>query len=156
MAGYNKNAKDGDSDGFVQDGTEWERPVEESVVEPELAEEPAAEEPVAEEPAPVEDKGELISSPEPSEEKTEPAMALVADGVIGTGSKKTSKKAKKSAGTTNPKEPVVAIYSTRNVTWVGVGRVLTGLNLVPESEAAKWLERDHIRKAEPSEVSGEL
>ena len=25
--GYNPNAKDGDKDGFLQDGTKWERPV---------------------------------------------------------------------------------------------------------------------------------
>lgn len=25
--GYNPNAKDGDGDGFLQDGTKWERPV---------------------------------------------------------------------------------------------------------------------------------
>jgi len=25
--GYNPNAKDGDGDGYVQDGTKWERPV---------------------------------------------------------------------------------------------------------------------------------
>lgn len=41
---YNENAIDGDGDGLVQDGTEWERPAEEPVVEP------AVEEPVAEAP----------------------------------------------------------------------------------------------------------
>jgi hypothetical protein len=149
MSEFNDKATDGDGDGFVQDGTEWERPVEELTVEPETTEEP-----VTEDPAPVEEKGEVISSPEPSEEKAEPALALIADGIIGTGSKKkTSKKVSKPVSV---KEATVALYSTRNVTWVGVGRVLTGLNLVPESEAAKWLERDHIRKAEPSEVSQEL
>tara|TARA_R110000796_G_scaffold148762_6_gene265648 strand:- start:784 stop:1233 length:450 start_codon:yes stop_codon:yes gene_type:complete len=149
MSDFKNDAIDGDGDGFVQDGTEWERPVEEVAVEPETTEEPETESP-----APVEEKGEVISSPEPSEE-AEPALALIADGVIGTGSKKkTSKKATKPAA--GPKEATVALYSTRNVTWVGVGRVLTGLNLVSESESVKWLERDHIRKAEPSEVSREL
>lgn len=47
-ASYNPAAKDGDGDGFVQDGTEWERPEDvepaETLtdVEPDLPEEPLA------------------------------------------------------------------------------------------------------------------
>lgn len=152
MAEYNKDARDGDGDGFVQDGTEWERLLaEEASSEPEVELEPEA----VEEPAPVEEKGELISSPEPTEDLPVPALAPVADGVIGsTTAKKKAKK--KPAGDTSPKEEIVAVYSTRNVTWVGVGRVLTGLNLLPKSEADQWLTRDHCRKADASEVSKDL
>jgi hypothetical protein len=153
MAEYKEDARDGDGDGFLQDGTEFERPVEETTVESEIAEEPET----VEEPAPVEEKGDLISSPEPSESESAPALTPVANGVIGSGTAKKKSTAKKSSkGDTSPKEQTVAVYSTRNVTWVGVGRVLTGLNLLPKSEAAQWLTRDHVREAEPSEVSKEL
>jgi len=43
--GYNPDAKDGDGDGKVQDGTEFERPVEEPTPEPEPAPEPVVEAP---------------------------------------------------------------------------------------------------------------
>lgn len=45
---YKEDAFDGDGDGFVQDGTEWERPVEEPVAEEVIIEEPVIEEPVVE------------------------------------------------------------------------------------------------------------
>jgi hypothetical protein len=152
MAEFNPEATDGDGDGFVQDGTEFERPVEEVSVEPEVAEEPAVE--LAEEV-----KGdEVISSPERpvDAEPVEQALAPVADGVIGTGTKKKPAKKKPAAKQASDKEETVALYSTRNVTWVGVGRVLTGLNLVPKSQADKWIGRDHIRVADAAEVSKEL
>jgi transposase len=45
---FKEDARDGDGDGFVQDGTEWERPVEEVIAEEEIVEEPVIEEPVVE------------------------------------------------------------------------------------------------------------
>lgn len=143
---FNPNAIDGDGDGMVQDGTEFERPVEEVVVEPE---------PVVTE-APEAESDGLIASPEPVA-SSEPALAPVADGVIGTGTKKAvAKKPAAKKGDTSPKPEMVAIYSTRNVSWVGVGKVLTGLNIVTKEAADQWLTRDHVRAADPKEVAKEL
>ena len=143
---FNPDATDGDGDGLVQDGTEWERPVEDAAVMPEV-------EAVVEEAPEAEEDG-LISSPEPVASE-EPALAPVSDGVIGTSTKKkTTKKAPK--GDTSPKPETVALYSTRNVTWVGVGRVLQGLNIVTKEQADKWIGRDHIRLADPKDVAKEL
>ena len=79
-------------------------------------------------------------------------------GTIGT--KKPKAKADK------PKEDVkkveipagetVAIYSTRNVTWDGVGKVFTGYNIVTPKQAEEWLKRNHIRLATPEEVAKEF
>lgn len=149
---FNPDAIDGDGDGMVQDGTKWERPVEEASVMPDVEPEP---EPVVEA-APEAESDGLISSPEPVA-SSEPALAPVADNVIGTGTKKkTAKKPAAKAGDTSPKPEMVAIYSTRNVSWIGVGRVLTGLNIVTKEQADKWLTRDHIRAADPKEVAKEL
>lgn len=141
---FNPDAIDGDGDGMVQDGTEFERPVEEVAVEP-----------VVEEAPETKDEG-VISSPEPVA-SAEPALAPVADGVIGTGTKKkTAKKPAAKKGDTSPKPKMVAIYSTRNVSWPGVGRVNIGLNIVAEEQAKQWLTREHIRAADPKEVAKEL
>lgn len=50
----------------------------------------------------------------------------------------------------------VAVHSTRNVTWNGVGKVYTGYNIVTQEQADKWLTRDHIRLATPQEVAKEF
>lgn len=49
----------------------------------------------------------------------------------------------------------VAVYSTRNVSWLGVGRVSKGYNIVSKESAEKWMTRDHIRLATPEEVASE-
>jgi hypothetical protein len=49
----------------------------------------------------------------------------------------------------------VAIHSTRNVSWMGVGKVLKGYNIVSKESADKWLTRDHVRLATPEEVASE-
>jgi hypothetical protein len=61
------------------------------------------------------------------------------------------KKEKKSA-----KKDTVAIHSTKNVTWPGVGKVYVGYNIVEKDESEKWLTRSHIRLATPQEVAKEF
>ena len=47
----------------------------------------------------------------------------------------------------------VAIHSSKNVSWPGVGKVLKGYNIVTKANAKKWLERSHVRIATPEEVA---
>ena len=87
----------------------------------------------------------LATSPNPSVVSND-------DNVIGSGSAERKETAKQ--------EPViekesVAVYSTKNVTWSGVGQVSKGYNIVTKQAAEKWAERDHIRIATPEEVAGE-
>ena len=50
---------------------------------------------------------------------------------------------------------MVACFSTKNVTWQGVGSISKGYNIFSKSEADKWLTRNHVRLAKPEEVAGE-
>jgi hypothetical protein len=53
------------------------------------------------------------------------------------------------------KKETVALFSTRNVLWEGVGKIDKGYNIVDKAEAEKWLKRDHVRTATPEEVAEE-
>lgn len=80
------------------------------------------------------------------------AVGSVADGAIGVASaprqpKKAAPAKKKVA------QETVALHSTKNVTWPGVGKVYTGYNIVDKSVADQWLTRSHIRMATPDEVA---
>lgn len=74
----------------------------------------------------------------------------VTDAPKKTASPKTAESAPKVK-----KEPTVAIHSTRNVIWEGVGKVDKGYNIVPEKIAEKWITRNHVRLATPEEVARE-
>jgi hypothetical protein len=128
--------------------------------EAEVVETPAVveETPVVEEaPAVVE---EPVSAPEENtivveeEIKESKALAAVENGAIGS----TTVKAKKA-----PAKPVVpattgdtvAIRSTKNVAWQGVGKVSRGINIVTKAEADQWLTRNHVTLVSPEEVAKE-
>ena len=131
--GFNPDATDGDGDGMVQDGTEFERPAE-----------PA-----------VEETSDVIKADEPVE--SEPAITNVADGVIGTGIKSAPKPKKapaKKATTTEPEK--VAIFASRNLVWPGVGKIKKGYNFVSKEDAEKWDSLDSVRIAEPNEIKANL
>lgn len=149
---FNPEAIDGDNDGLVQEGTEFERTVEEVEVNPveeTVAEEPVAvvEEPVIEEVVP---EPTVIVAPEPVE--TAPAITSVEDGVIGTG--KVSKK--KAAPAPKPAaEPVgekVAIFASRNIHWQGMGKIQKGYAIVSKEDAEKWVTLPAVRLATPEEI----
>lgn len=80
------------------------------------------------------------------------AVGPVADGAIGVAS--TPRPAKKSAPSKKKAaQDTVALHSTKNVTWPGVGKVYTGYNVVDKDAADQWLTRSHIRVATPEEVA---
>ncbi len=72
------------------------------------------------------------------------------ENVIGSASAE-----KKEAINTKASESknTVAIYSTKNVSWSGVGQVSKGYNIVTKQAAEKWVTRNHIRIATPEEVA---
>lgn len=55
----------------------------------------------------------------------------------------------------NAKGETVAIYSTRNVSWPGIGVIHKGYNIVTAEQAEQWLTRKHVRSATPQEVAQE-
>lgn len=101
----------------------------------------------------------LIANDEPviPEEKAEEivqALAPLSTGAIGAVSVPKPKKPKKVE--TPKKDSVkVALKSTRNVTWPGVGKVLTGINYVTPEQAEQWKTRDHITLLSPEDVAKE-
>jgi DNA-binding protein H-NS len=117
---------------------------------------------------------------EPTIEQVKPVEAEEPKNVISSGSQRTGKKSEEVAGITavengvigtgtvkpKPKNVVkqqdkpevekVAIYSSKNVTWTGVGKVYRGYNIVTKEAADKWLTRDHTRVATPEELAKEF
>jgi hypothetical protein len=89
----------------------------------------------------------------PKLEKEVQAIGLI-NGAIGI-TKLVQKDKKQEIVKKEKREKTVAIHSTRNVTWNGVGKVYRGYNIVDEETAEKWLTREHIRIATPSEVAAE-
>ena len=138
--------------------------VEAPVVEeaPVVTEAPVVEAPKAEaapaEPAKEEVKAEeptAITTPATAGSDTVQALGPVGDGAIGaTVTKREPRKAAVAKPDNDPK--TVAIKSTKNVTWTGVGKVLKGINIVSEKEAAQWLTRDHITVVTPEQVKSEF
>jgi hypothetical protein len=145
---------------------------EEAVVETQVVEETSVveETPVVEE-APVETQPEpVVEAPTPVVEEpvsaiTTPsynspveevqALGLVGDGAIGaTTTVRQPRAAKKKVEA--PVAEKVAIHSTKNVTWQGVGKVYRGYNIVTQEAADQWLTRSHTRLATPEEVAREF
>jgi hypothetical protein len=79
------------------------------------------------------------------------SVSVTNGGAIGSSSATKANKPTKSDG-----EGKVAIFSTRNVTWQGLGSVKKGYNIVSEDAAKKWSTRGHIRVATPEEVAKEF
>jgi len=103
-----------------------------------------------------ENKEDVVTLPESKAEKT--TVESVENNVVGTSTKPT-KAAKNPKLTTVKKEgkpEKVAIHSSKNASWNGVGSVYRGYNIVLPEHAEKWLTRNHIRPATPEEVAKEF
>jgi hypothetical protein len=81
-------------------------------------------------------------------------ITSVSDGVIGTGVVRRQPKVQKLIP--EKIEEKVAVYSTKNVSWPGIGKVQKGYNIVTKEQAEKWLSRNHVRTATPEEVAQEF
>ena len=82
------------------------------------------------------------------------AVTTTNNGAIGSGPAERSPKVK-ATEPTETKIKTVALFSTRNVLWEGVGKINKGYNIVDEAKAEQWLKRDHVRIATPEEVAEE-
>ena len=96
---------------------------------------------------------EYINKPNKPVSKKQ-GIGSVNNGAIGVAPVQ-PKAAKPKPEVEKPKE-TIAVYSTRNVSWSGVGNVSRGYNIVTKAAADKWLTRDHIRLATPEEVAKEF
>ena len=104
---------------------------------------------------PTTDDNNVIASPatkKPGGAK-KPSLSTDSNGVL---SSKAGAKKDKPKVAPQPEIEKVAVFSTRNVTWNGVGKVYRGYNIVSVDEADKWLTRDHVRLATPEEIAEEF
>jgi hypothetical protein len=46
----------------------------------------------------------------------------------------------------------VAVYSLRNLSWIGIGTLTEGYNIVTKEDADKWITNKSVRTATPEEV----
>jgi hypothetical protein len=83
-------------------------------------------------------------------------VGLVGEGAIGSTTKKVSSVPKAKVEKKVEKVEKVALHSTKNVSWPGVGKISKGYNIVKEDLADLWLTRDHVRTATPEEVAREF
>jgi hypothetical protein len=126
--------------------------------------------PVVEEVLAVEDVSVEAPEVENIVEAVEPAETIATDsfanteevqaigtvnGAIGatTAPRESRKPAKR---VPEEKKETVAIHSSKNVSWEGVGNVNRGINIVSKAAADKWLTRSHITLATPEEVAREF
>ena len=82
--------------------------------------------------------------------KKKSALVTNESGALVSGK---AEKLNKKETVTAKKSEGVAIYSTKNVSWQGVGNISKGYNIVSEEEAARWQTRGHVRLATPEEVA---
>ena len=117
---------------------------------------PVVEEPVLENPPvsePEQPAENTITTPSYARVSEEvQTLGSVGDGAIGATTAVKEPKKATPAKSKNKKE-TVALFSSKNVTWNGVGKVYRGYNIVTKEEADKWLTREHIRVATPEEVA---
>lgn len=96
------------------------------------------------------DANGVITSPTKKKSKPAPSI-MVVDGAIGSpGANR--KDQVKTLEEPKTKKETVALFSTKNVFWDGVGEVKRGYNFVLPAQAEKWKTRGHIRVATPAEI----
>jgi hypothetical protein len=94
------------------------------------------------------------SAEKPETEKDIAAIALISGGVIGVGTASAKPKVKVKKEET--KLTTVAIFSSRNINWQGVGSIVKGYNFVSEEASNTWLTRSAVRIASPDEIKANL
>jgi len=46
----------------------------------------------------------------------------------------------------------VAVYSLKNISWTGLGKLTVGYNIVTKEQADQWITNKSVREATPEEV----
>jgi hypothetical protein len=90
-----------------------------------------------------------------SKKKKSGSTVSVGNGVIGSAGAE-RKTTTKSTPNKKVENDTVAIYSTKNADWRGVGSIAKGYNIVSVAQSEKWLTRNHVRLATPEEVAKEF
>jgi hypothetical protein len=148
---FDPNATDGDGDGVVQDGTKFERPAGTA---------PEGFDPEAKDgdgDGMVQDGTEFerpVDEPAIVEEKLEAAPEPVEPEAPKTPKKEEPKPepAKKKPAPAKADSDKVALFSTKNAYWEGLGRLSRGHNIVSKEDASQWLTLGYVREATVDEI----
>ena len=101
--------------------------------------------------AAIEASGNSVVTANTESPNLKPTVQQNSDGVIGSAtSKEMPKVTKKESPVSNGK---VAVFSERNLSWNGVGKLNSGYNFVGKEDAQKWIRQRGVRLATPEEVS---
>jgi len=85
-----------------------------------------------------------------------PAIVPNNNGIISSGRADKLNAEKPNKPQKQEKKETIAVFSSKNVTMAGIGKVYRGYNIVDKEAGEKWLQRDHIRLATPEEIKEEF
>jgi hypothetical protein len=88
-------------------------------------------------------------------EKNKQALGSVGNGIFGTVTVSSDSISETKEKKEKEVKDLVAIYSSKNIYWSGVGKILKGYNIVERHNAEKWITKPGIRIADPEEVAKE-
>jgi hypothetical protein len=106
-------------------------------------------------PVAVEEDANIVSSPKASApaKPKKPSVGIVNGAIGSTGADRKPRVAPKVA---EPEPKTVAVFSSKNISWTGVGKLRSGYNILTEKQAELWLTRKAVRLATPEEVAKEF
>lgn len=105
----------------------------------------------------IPNEGNVIGPPRFAHRDAEPQdLGNIGDGTIGTAPKAAMQKKKNFVNKSSENVEKVALFSTKNLSWSGVGSLVKGYNILNKSVAEKWLAKtSQVRLATPEEVKKE-
>jgi hypothetical protein len=154
---FNNENNEAPVENIVAEEAPIEAPVAEEPVVETKVEEVAAENNIEASVSEVSESSDAITTNDlnRSASDTVQAVGSIVNGVIGVT--QTPRPAREAVNVAPKKSnKTVAIHSTKNVSWSGVGKVYRGYNIVTPEQADKWLTRSHVRLATPEEVAKEF
>lgn len=98
----------------------------------------------------------IVGAPRYPARQSEPQdLGSINNGTIGTGAKKKVEKKENFVNRGSEKKEKVALYSSKNLSWTGVGKLIKGYNILNKDTAEKWLTKNGVRIATPEEIKKE-
>jgi hypothetical protein len=94
----------------------------------------------------------IVRGPEPVKRVPKSSSFSNENNVIGSRAAE-NVAPKKDTPTPKQDENKIAIFSEKNMHWLGVGHLKTGYNIVTKEAASKWLTKNVVREATPQEVA---
>jgi len=154
---FNNENNEAPVENIVAEEAPIEAPVAEEPVVETKVEEVAAENNIQASVSEVSESSDAITTNDLSRSASDTVQAVgsIVNGVIGVT--QTPRPAREAVNVATKKSnKTVAIHSSKNVSWSGVGKVYRGYNIVTPEQADKWLTRSHVRLATPEEVAKEF